>query len=325
MTDPTTETARALPADWSPAVRDALWTAVNAPTYDESAAATLAFAQLLAVPAAVPPVDRAALRDRIAASMREHYLSTNRDEADADGNLPCRCGDWREPGAEVDDENDWDAHLADAVLAVLPEPADRAAVLLEAAEAVIKWSGQQIGVHVPTVDAIAAELRRLAGETPATGSAIDLPAVADALDGLHTLIATSSRDWQTYRVDAWLWAVLCGWDCEQAEHDETCTHGALEETAAMHGWDADTVAKARRYRAAVRALTDTAAGARQDGARPKCGAWGGCPLSVGHNRGRADIPENHHGLNADLFTGPQWETRDPEAEERERDIQRDSQ
>ena len=59
------------------------------------------------------------LRDRIAEVLREHWLCTVRDEADADGNLPCRCGDWREPGAEVDDENDWDAHLADTVLAVL--------------------------------------------------------------------------------------------------------------------------------------------------------------------------------------------------------------
>jgi hypothetical protein len=75
------------------------------------------------------------------------------------------------------------------------------------------------------------------------------------LDELHTLLATSSRDWQTYRVDAWLWAVLVGWDCEQPVHDETCTHGAMEETAAMHGWDAATVAKARRYRALVHVLT----------------------------------------------------------------------
>lgn len=103
-------------------------------------------------------------------------------------------------------------------------------------------------------------LRRLAAEAQLT--TVDHRTLAAALDGLHTLIATSSRDWQTYRVDAWLWAVLCGWDCEQDEHDDTCTHGALEETAAMHGWDADTVAKARRYRAAVRALTDTAAEAQ---------------------------------------------------------------
>ncbi|MFJ6659684.1 hypothetical protein ACIQNG_25525 [Streptomyces sp. NPDC091377] len=86
----------------------------------------------------------------------------------------------------------------------------------------------------------------------------DAKTLAAALDGLHTLIATSSRDWGTYRVDAWLWAVLCGWDCEQAEHDDTCTHGAMEEMADRHGWDAATVAKARRYRAAVRALTEPA-------------------------------------------------------------------
>lgn len=110
----------------------------------------------------------------------------------------------------------------------------------------------------------AAELRRLADETqPAKATAVDLSTLAAALDGLHTLIATSSRDWQTYRVDAWIWAVICGWDCEQAEHDDTCTHGALEETAGMHGWDEATVAKARRYRAAVRAVVE----AHQDGAQ----------------------------------------------------------
>src|SRR5690606_26379341 len=119
------------------------------------------------------------------------------------------------------------------------------------------------------VDAALDQVRRMADETATkTPDAVDLPTLAAALDGLHTLIATSSRDWQTYRVDAWLWAVLCGWDCEQTEHDETCVHGALEETAAMHGWDEATVAKARRYRAAVRAVTEQqpAAGARQDGA-----------------------------------------------------------
>lgn len=83
--------------------------------------------------------------------------------------------------------------------------------------------------------------------------------LAAALDGLHTLIATSSRDWSTYRVDAWLWAVLCGWDCEQTEHDDICTHGALEEIASMHGWDEALMAKVRRYRAAVRSVTETAA------------------------------------------------------------------
>ncbi|CAM5671901.1 hypothetical protein STENM36S_05047 [Streptomyces tendae] len=101
-------------------------------------------------------------------------------------------------------------------------------------------------------------LRRVADETAATETQpTDLPALAAALDGFATLLATSSRDWGVYRVDAWLYAVICGWDCEQTEHDATCTHGALEEMAELHGWDDATVAKARRYRAAVRALVET--------------------------------------------------------------------
>lgn len=81
-----------------------------------------------------------------------------------------------------------------------------------------------------------------------------LAVLAPMFEGLERLIATSSRDWGQYRVDAWLWAVLVGWDCEEAEHDETCTHGAMEEMAELHGWDDEAVAKARRYRNAVRAV-----------------------------------------------------------------------
>lgn len=116
--------------------------------------------------------------------------------------------------------------------------------------------GDEVGLLRLTLDAVEEGRRELRAENARLRA--QLWTLAAALDGLHTLIATSSRDWQTYRVDAWIWAVLCGWDCEQTEHDETCTHGALEETAAMHGWDADTVAKVRRYRAAVRLLTEPA-------------------------------------------------------------------
>jgi hypothetical protein len=81
-----------------------------------------------------------------------------------------------------------------------------------------------------------------------------LKTLAPMFEGLHRLIATSSRDWSEYRVDAWLWAVLVGWDCEEAHtHDETCEGGSLEEIAAMHGWAEAAVTKARRYRAAVQA------------------------------------------------------------------------
>jgi hypothetical protein len=64
------------------------------------------------------PADRSDVRDRIAAATRQHYLVMT-GEADADGNLPCSCEDWREPGPMGSDEDDWDSHLADAVVAAL--------------------------------------------------------------------------------------------------------------------------------------------------------------------------------------------------------------
>lgn len=144
-----------------------------------------------------------------------------------------------------------------------------------------------------TVDAVEEGRRELRSENARLRA--QLWTLAAALDGLHTLIATSSRDWGQYRVDAWLWAVLCGWDCEQAEHDETCTHGALEETAALHSWDDDTVAKARRYRAAVRVLTEPAAPATgqppadtSEEAPCTCAAAGDCFAPCGRY---ADCPQ----------------------------------
>ncbi|WP_030797547.1 hypothetical protein [Streptomyces griseus] len=81
-----------------------------------------------------------------------------------------------------------------------------------------------------------------------------LRTLAPMFEGLQRLLATSSRDWGEYRVDAWLWAVLLGWDCEEDVHDETCEHGTMAEMQRIHGWDDAAVAKARRYRAAVRTV-----------------------------------------------------------------------
>lgn len=82
-----------------------------------------------------------------------------------------------------------------------------------------------------------------------------LDTLAPMFEGLTRLIATSSRDWSEYRVDAWLWAVLVGWECEHAgPHDEACLTEVLEEVAAIHGWDEAAITKARRYRDAVRAI-----------------------------------------------------------------------
>src|ERR1044072_6188803 len=59
-----------------------------------------------------PSPDRGELRQRVAAAMREHHLTSNRAEADADGNMPCCCGGWREPGPMGGGEDAWAPHLA---------------------------------------------------------------------------------------------------------------------------------------------------------------------------------------------------------------------
>lgn len=82
-------------------------------------------------------------------------------------------------------------------------------------------------------------------------------ALAAMFAGLERLLATSARDWGDYRADAWLYAVLIGWDCEE-EHDP-CDCAAMREVAQLHGWDDATVAKARRYRDAVRRVRTEAA------------------------------------------------------------------
>ncbi|MFI0822253.1 hypothetical protein ACH4TX_42230 [Streptomyces sp. NPDC021098] len=83
-------------------------------------------------------------------------------------------------------------------------------------------------------------------------------ALAPMFEGLESLLATSSKDWGACREDAWLWAVLVGWDCEEDhEHNATCDDGgAMQEIAERYGWSPEAVAKARRYRAAVRAVLD---------------------------------------------------------------------
>jgi hypothetical protein len=105
-----------------------------------------------------------------------------------------------------------------------------------------------------------AQLRGLLAEHLARSvPAMDQTALAPMFEGFARLLSTSSRDWGQYAPDAWLWAVICGWDCEETEHDGTCVHGAMEEMQERHGWDDATVAKVRRYRAAVRAITEGAA------------------------------------------------------------------
>lgn len=84
----------------------------------------------------------------------------------------------------------------------------------------------------------------------------DPPPFPRMFEGLNTLMVTSSRDWSGYAPDAWLYGVFVGWDCEDEHevHDDSCGGNAvMGELAAEHGWSEETVARLRRYRAAVRA------------------------------------------------------------------------
>ena len=97
------------------------------------------------------------------------------------------------------------------------------------------------------------------GHQPADRPPLDatLATVAAALQGLHQLITSSSRDWADHGVDAWIYAVLVGWECEEphAKHDDVCGgDAALSEVGAKCGWAPESIAKARAYRAAFRAL-----------------------------------------------------------------------
>lgn len=193
------------------------------------------------------------------------------------------------------------ARATDAVLAVLTAPVDRATVLLWAAD-FAEEVAEKLRAHHEfersngALD-VMTELRRLAGgaadnttethgdETTLLRLTVDaveegrrelraenahlrsqLWTLAAMFEGFGRLLATSSRDWGQYAPDAWLYAVILGWDCEQPVHDGTCTHGAMEEMQQLHGWSDETVAKVRRYRAVVRTLTQPAAGAGKDGA-----------------------------------------------------------
>jgi hypothetical protein len=78
-----------------------------------------------------------------------------------------------------------------------------------------------------------------------------LAAVHRALWSLRYNMAHDSRDWAQDRTDAWLYALLVGWDCEQQHaHDDSCP-GALDEIATKHDWTPARLEVARRHRATL--------------------------------------------------------------------------
>lgn len=101
--------------------------------------------------------------------------------------------------------------------------------------------------------------RRTDRETAAEGEPMSTAPdpLPEMFGGLARMMSTASRDWGEYAPDAWLYGVFVGWDCEdEHEHDDICGGtAAMEEMAARHGWSPETVARLRRYRAAVLAST----------------------------------------------------------------------
>lgn len=64
-------------------------------------------------------------------------------------------------------------------------------------------------------------------------------------------MAFHSRDWGAHPGDAWLWGLMCGWDCDEAhDHDEECDR-SMAEVAGRHGWSEAEVARLRRLRRAL--------------------------------------------------------------------------
>lgn len=100
-----------------------------------------------------------------------------------------------------------------------------------------------------------------------TGRVVELIVTASvagiALGRAGDMLATSSRDWGADRGDAWLWGLLCGWDCEDhpdGNHDDLCADGAaMDMVAALHNWTPHDVARLREYRTAIRSLRELTA------------------------------------------------------------------
>ena len=158
-------------------------------------------------PAVQPAADRAALRQRVAANMREHWLY---GEPDADGNLSCRCGNWREPGAAKNNANDWDSHLADVALAAslsaLPTPVDRTALRDRTAETAYRamhtsrsWDRESNSVRAQFFDVADAVLAVLPDPTSPPAAASFVPPAAE---GLPPAALDSARKGATM-LDAW--------------------------------------------------------------------------------------------------------------------------
>lgn len=93
---------------------------------------------------------------------------------------------------------------------------------------------------------------------PIPAEAVGMSAgLREALNLCGRLIACHSRGWGQDASGALLWAVLCGWECEENhDHDICGGSGALEEVAERFGWPEGRVKHISRLRHAIAALSE---------------------------------------------------------------------
>ncbi|MGW3400156.1 hypothetical protein [Streptomyces zhihengii] len=77
--------------------------------------------------------------------------------------------------------------------------------------------------------------------------------VQTSLEALRSRIVTDSRDWSSDKLDAWLWAVLVGLNCENTEaghvHDDDCAGDqGLWDMARQHGIPTDQAIRTGQLR-----------------------------------------------------------------------------
>lgn len=77
------------------------------------------------------------------------------------------------------------------------------------------------------------------------------PSFGEVLEAMTGAMATNVRDWGADRMDAFLWGVLLGWDCDEQHDESQCEENAMASIAARHGWDARQVERVRSFRRAV--------------------------------------------------------------------------
>lgn len=126
---------------------------------------------------AEPTGDLRDLRERLAEAMRAHYIG---DQTTAMGEHLCVCGEW----ADGTDTDDWDVHLADAVLPVFEAETGTLTFLLRKTEDELHEQRKRAEEAERLRDAALAalpDLIRVAAHVSRGRSAVDVGPYPDAL------------------------------------------------------------------------------------------------------------------------------------------------